>query len=945
MMRIFFSSLFVLFMSLPVLLGWSPWHGLQTNATKLEKAPGWYLGALVTSDYYTAWRHYIDDRMAKIPMLISAKSWMDAHLFQMTDREDIHVGQDGWLYDRSSLKSFHKNDCEERVRIQEVFTALQTVSGLSQIAGHPVLVSIVPAKSTIYPEHMGPVPQDRICGQSAYDIWLEANAKNPLDEFVRLDDLLVAAKTQNDLLYQKTGTDWSSAGAMVVAKSLMGKLFGPASGEENIEDLATRLMSSATTSRASDDSIAHRSEGRLSSILVYGGSQAAKLLSMVAHRFDRVDRIDSSTIPSLSHHERITDYDAVLILIPESQLADVTIDVDRWCALLSADSLVASRSQVPLTVIHGKRNISVEAGGSLLTIKSMGTNSFFAMPALPGSEERILRLLRLTLEAPWADTLTWTESPAGAGSMRRALRPGNNTLYLPLNRGPSVRLEINPGQRPGIFHLASADVLEYNVTFHRLPEQAGQSRSLGNKSVQGKIVWPAIVPGSLPENHSTASKPSAPPALMLNDFETGRIFQRKGATADLVISGTYTGLATAIEAQVLNFTTQAPVVPWTIIDDTPSNGIFMGLLPEVPQGGWYRMAVRFKGQPDTAKYGQARWGVGMLVALIGQSNMKEWFHSGNDLIPHSLCSLHRDGHWYPDLFQGNGATAFANRLIAKAAVPVGLLDYAVNGSGLCKEADWGTGYWADRSSHSIYQQLIEAVADTGGSLEYVMWMQGEADAARATISERHYRQNLSAFIEQIRKDIINGSSRPQLPFLIIGMPKRPIGADEPHQAVRRAQMAVTRRVPECYLAAVSLDLENLGRQHLKPEAYTTLGLRAAQTILFLLGEESYYRGPSVAGGLRIDPQTIEIHLQHQGGTDFSPPDDISGWQVLDDNQEITIETVQRYDPQTIRIRLAEPISGPVLLRYLYGAMPDSHHPVRDNSAMELPLEPYEQMIP
>jgi hypothetical protein len=225
-------------------------------------------------------------------------------------------------------------------------------------------------------------------------------------------------------------------------------------------------------------------------------------------------------------------------------------------------------------------------------------------------------------------------------------------------------------------------------------------------------------------------------------------------------------------------------------------------------------------------------------------------------------------------------------------------------------------------------------------------MQGEADAARGIISERHYLQTLTTFIEQqVRKDIINGSTQPYLPFLIIGMVKRPIGRDIPHQAVRDAQWQAVQTIPQCYMAATTLDLKNLGRQHLAPEAYTTLGLRSAQTILYLLGEETYFRGPSVVGGFKTDPRTIEVRLMHRGGNDFSPKSGITGWQVMHGSKPISIEKVSRVDAQTLHIIMTDPVPGLIKLSYLYGAMPDTRHPIRDNSAMELPLEPFEQMIP
>lgn len=173
-------------------------------------------------------------------------------------------------------------------------------------------------------------------------------------------------------------------------------------------------------------------------------------------------------------------------------------------------------------------------------------------------------------------------------------------------------------------------------------------------------------------------------------------------------------------------------------------------------------------------------GVGILIACIGQSNMKEWFHTGGDLEadPH-LRRFNADG-WQDLGTRGNGAIAFGNRIIARTGVPVGLLEYAVNGSGLHHKADWGTGYWADTRTGSIYRQFVSAVDATGGKLEFVVWIQGEADAARGTVSGEEYQTALIRFINrQVRLDIANGSHRSELPFLVVAMVKRPGGETHP----------------------------------------------------------------------------------------------------------------------------------------------------------------------
>jgi len=443
----------------------------------------------------------------------------------------------------------------------------------------------------------------------------------------------------------------------------------------------------------------------------------------------------------------------------------------------------------------------------------------------------------------------------------------------------------------------------------------------------------------------SALQDSATPFLTVTDFEDGRIFQRKGQSAAIVVSGTYKGQMETIEARVVRNNTIEEIVPWTVIDASPQNGIFVGELPDVTQGGWYNIQVRSHRDQTVIDKGKHKWGVGILIASLGQSNMKEWFYTGVDLKAHSLLRKFSDKGWSKLDRKGNAAIAFGNRIIERLGIPVGLLDFSVNGSGLRKEADWGTGFWADTTQYSIYNRFVSGVTAAGGTVEFVIWIQGEADAARGTVTEDEYADSLTHFIKnQVRIDVANGSDSEQLQFLVVMMIKRPGGKDEPHQAIRNAQKRVAENVADCYLAATTLDLKNHGRQHLTPKAYISMGNRVAQTVLYVLGKETYHRGPSVTNVKQIDNSTIEIAIKHNGGSDFKPAIGITGWEVIANGTSVPIAKVYRHEPQTIRIRLEHPLDDKAQIRYLYGAMPDAKNPVLDNSPLSLPLEEFQSDI-
>ena len=521
----------------------------------------------------------------------------------------------------------------------------------------------------------------------------------------------------------------------------------------------------------------------------------------------------------------------------------------------------------------------------------------------------------------------------------------------PINRDPDANTETDPSIDVETLRLKRLRMEGANPVGENgpKPDESKASISIAKTATQNSNAKP----DNMPDNTSTAEiaswatggPVSKIPSIAPTDFDEGRIFQRKGQSTEIVISGTYRGHVEGIEARVVRSNTFEEITAWTVIDDAPKNGIFVGVLADVPQGGWYNIQVRSHTDHTVAINGKNKWGVGMLIACLGQSNMKEWFYTGKDLKAHSLLRKFNDRGWSKFGPTGNAAIAFGNRIIDRLGIPVGLMDYSVNGSGLRKEADWGTGYWEDTSPNSIYDRFITGVSDAGGAAEFVIWIQGEADAARGTVTMNEYADSLEHFItNQVRSDVANGSSRENLPFLVVMMIKRPGGKNAPHQDIRNAQRHVVENVADCYLAATTLDLKNHGRQHLTPKAYISMGNRVAQTVLYVLGQETYHRGPGITNVKQIDNRTIEIAIKHNGGSDFIPAIGITGWEVIAHGISVPIAKVYRHDPQTLRILLERPLDDNAQIRYLYGAMPDAKNPVLDNSPLSLPLEAFQSDI-
>ncbi len=939
--RLVFSLLFIAMLMAPGLVSMLGAKGSITKPHAQPVPPAPDVRTLLEPEYYQAWTLFADSYLGADHTLTRLKNWLDYHLFEMTDAQGVYVGRDGWLFDGQSINDFRKNGCSQSGHIRQLIQDLEAAARIAELTGRRFIFSVAPDKATIYPEYVGDLPRAPACQQSLYDLLLAEHHIRPIKGFVPLDQLLRNAKNDYSLLYDQTGTYWNTNGATVAAHGLLAHIFpNGATPNTEVDDLSTQILQRRPADKGPVHALTPATHTKqLSAAVIYGGPAMTYILPYLTPHFDRVDLIAAATIPSANHHEDLSAYETILVMATEPQLADLQLDMDSFCRMLAIDSAVTAKTRIPLKAVRAEKQTSLDIQGDRLRIKSMGAGAFFKLPALPGSDDHTLRVLALDLIAPHGDTLTWHPEDDSASGGTRILRSGTGRLYLPLPRGSSLRLHINAGRNAGIFELQDAVLLSFN-------KQTDGQQPDTHPILSPPAVEAPVTDLKTPPPGSEEPEMAVEQAITLKDFEAHRIFQRRGTACDITVSGAYQGQPEAIEAQVSRYDSQEVIIPWTVVDSSPTNGIYVGVIAGVPQGGWYRLSVRFRDRHAVMAAGRSPWAVGLLAACIGQSNMREWFYAGNDIQAHNLVSVNSSGAWQKADNLGNGAAAFANRLIVYLGVPVGLLDYAVNGSGLRREADWGTGYWADRAPNSIYDRFIQGVAAAGGAVEYVIWMQGEADAARKTITETQYRSTLQDFItRQVRKDIVNGSHMANLPFLVVGMPKRPVGKDEPHQAIRNALTAVTHAVDDCYLAAVTLDLQNQGHQHLTPEAYAKLGRRTAQTVLYLLGKADYYRGPSVAQAQKVTDRIIDLQLILRGGNDIEPAEGITGLQVLGPDQNpVALSRIERLTPSSIRIHLAEATADARRVTYLYGAMPDSRGAVHDNSALRLPLEPFELVV-
>lgn len=964
-MKKFFSLFFVILLTAPIVL----WGGgqLRSNGDNTDRKgfPRPEATLWLDRDFYQAVEGWFEESLPAGKPLKIFHNWLNYHLFSATSATAVHLGIRGWLFPKDTSQG-RSVPAVARQKAHRLFLELHAAEKIINSTGRRFLVTVVPGKASIYPEYVGSGhtgPRSRF-----YQALIDANDRQPLSGFIGLGPALKKAKLRGMDVYHKRSRLWTCSGAAAAAEQILDvqELATPSSDNPSTfacpppdDDLYRLVLGKKTQGKApltGHAAGAHAVDGPV--VVAYGDDYMHRLLPIITHAFNGLTHIDSTQEPTFGRNVMARDCDWVILESGEDELQRLHLNLEALYALAAGQQMqgVVKRNIV-LDDAKPVTQCALDITPDGLQIRSPGEKAFFSLPPLSGSSNTVFRMVNLIFSPAHQGRVTVKTQPGDTGLSQRSLSRETLHMIVPLPFDESVEIQINPSQHPGVFILQNAELVSFYgnhpppmPVVPEIPATVGDIYSqMAIQPIKPLDGASGVDPSVRSAAHPTHALPEpslpelTPPVLTLTDIEQGRIFQRQGKDADIVVTGTYTGQPGPVEARVVDAGTEAGVVPWTVVDGSPENGLYTGILRQVPQGAWYRLQVRSGITPLVVNKGSNRWGVGMLVACIGQSNMREWFYTGSDHRPSPLLMLHRDGEWTVPGNSGNGALALGNRLTEVLRIPVGLLDYSVNGSGLTAKAEWGKGFWLDTGPGGIYRRTIDGINTTGGSVEVVVWMQGEADAARGTVSREEYRTALARLVNhQLRSDIKNGSSRPRLPFLIIPLVKRPSGRDTSCQWIREAQMDALKTIEESYLGALSIDLENRGRQHLAPSSYTTLGIRTSQTIFYLLGKQPYHRGPAITTVTRASDRIIDISIGHRGGTDFSPWSEISGFEVFSDRQPLAIASVSRKDGHTIRIVLEDEAPTDVNVRYLYGARPDTSNPVRDDTDLRLPLEPFSQ---
>lgn len=269
--------------------------------------------------------------------------------------------------------------------------------------------------------------------------------------------------------------------------------------------------------------------------------------------------------------------------------------------------------------------------------------------------------------------------------------------------------------------------------------------------------------------------------IAITELVADRIYQRVGTAKSVTFSGTYTGtVPTGVQVQLIDSGSNAIVQAFTSLTSfTASGGVWSGLL-SVPQYlGYYKWQAQLTilSTIQTA-VSTNKFGVGALIAMIGQSNMEHlWFqvtapgaasantrrYNGNGYF--AISAAVQTGELENSYENGNGGggvIAYANAMVALLGVNVCLLEYAEGGTSITQ---WQTGQdpWKNFAGPTPALAGIKTVqhADVGGDFEATCWDQGETDAANG-MSKATYKADFAA----MQAAIITITGRATAPIFI-----------------------------------------------------------------------------------------------------------------------------------------------------------------------------------
>jgi|GEM_PF-6513520 len=401
-------------------------------------------------------------------------------------------------------------------------------------------------------------------------------------------------------------------------------------------------------------------------------------------------------------------------------------------------------------------------------------------------------------------------------------------------------------------------------------------------------------------------------APTLNEHLDFKVFQRVGTSKNVPVTGAYSGTPSLVQARAADADSGSPITAWTTVATNPTGGTYSGVLG-VPEGMWYKLQVRDGVNTALVTAGANKFGVGVCIVEIGQSNMANFgttsstgykyplgdpnvveFYTGNNTFrrisrindtfaPNTLYG--GVGGWTTAGTSGVSADGYVyvGNLVSEGLnLPVAVLNKAVSGSSI---ASWTT-------TPTYWNAFVTSLNLMGGDFEIALWFQGEYEA-NAGVSAASYKGSLGVLHQQMKTQTGRGTT--DLHFCIIGLGPQGIassfsgGSDLKIGPIRAAQTEYCNETAGAHYVTSAMDTRTASDQvHIlgDTDGDNKLGRRYAKTILSALGVGLPASGPRAASAAHTGGY-IDLTLAHTGGTALmdgigGSGSGLTGFRVFDD---------------------------------------------------------------
>lgn len=433
----------------------------------------------------------------------------------------------------------------------------------------------------------------------------------------------------------------------------------------------------------------------------------------------------------------------------------------------------------------------------------------------------------------------------------------------------------------------------------------------------GRIALPSVIGAT------------AATGLTVSDYSNQQVFQRVGTSKDILVSGTYTGPASIVQARAVAYGT--PVSNgggWANIVMSPTGGSYSGYL-SVPQGGWYNIQVRDAVNPLVSASGSNKWGVGSIIAVCGQSNMYHLFTTPTSYpLGDPLCIDFDGTNWerlgnindtfpvgtlYPSYvsytaessFISDGLVNFANRLRSASGYPIATIAFAQAGSNI---ASWLSG--------GNWDGLSARIASVGGDIEGMVWLQGESDASGTAA---YYKTSLGTLHSQLHTATGRNSTSFKFGIVTLGQGTTGWTAEGNMGKIRQAQIEYINENAGAFYAGTVQDFSLSDSIHITGTGLAHVGNRYAFGLhRALTGNTNVAKGPVISSASRSG-STVTVTISHNGGTALADGiggsgSSLLGFRVFDGGTPCTI-TATSISGATVSLTLSATPSGAVTLDY------------------------------